>query len=52
MKSSIFDSDVRIKEIYPDMKVIGRAKVGDRDAPVDDAIFAMPEANPPSSAPR
>jgi hypothetical protein len=29
---SIFDSDVRMKEIYPDMKVIGRAKVGDRDA--------------------
>lgn len=29
---SIFDSDLRMKEIYPDMKVIGRAKVGDRDA--------------------
>lgn len=29
---SIFDSDLRMKEIYPDMKVTGRAKVGDRDA--------------------
>jgi hypothetical protein len=29
---STFDTDVRMKEIYPDMKVIGRAKVGDRDA--------------------
>lgn len=29
---SVFDSEVRLKEIYPDMKVIGRAKLGDRDA--------------------
>jgi len=29
---SIFDSSVRLKELYPDMKVTGRAKVGDRDA--------------------
>src|SRR5258708_3286644 len=29
---SVFDSDVRLKEIYPDMKVTGRAQVGDRDA--------------------
>ena len=28
----IFDTEVRLKEIYPDMKVTGRAKVGDRDA--------------------
>ena len=28
---AIFDSDVRLKEIFPDMKVTGRAKVGDRD---------------------
>ena len=28
----IFDTDVRLKEVYPDMKVTGRAKVGDRDA--------------------
>lgn len=27
-----FDSEVRLKEVYPDMKVTGRAKVGDRDA--------------------
>ena len=29
---SDFDTDVRLKEHYPDMKVTGRAKVGDRDA--------------------
>lgn len=29
---STFDTDVRLKEIYPDMKVTGRTKVGDRDA--------------------
>ena len=28
---AIFDSDVRLKEVFPDMKVTGRAKVGDRD---------------------
>jgi hypothetical protein len=28
----IFDTEVRLKEVYPDMKVTGRAKVGDRDA--------------------
>jgi hypothetical protein len=28
----IFDSEVRLKEVYPDMKATGRAKVGDRDA--------------------
>src|SRR5262249_54086316 len=28
---SIFDSDARLKEVYPDLKVTGRAKVGDRD---------------------
>ena len=27
----IFDSEVRLREVYPDMKVTGRAKVGDRD---------------------
>jgi len=29
---AIFDAGVRLKEIYPDMKVTGRATVGDRDA--------------------
>lgn len=29
---SAFDSEVRLKEIYPDMKVTGRTKLGDRDA--------------------
>jgi hypothetical protein len=29
---SIFDSDVRLKEVFPDLKVTGRSKVGDRDA--------------------
>jgi hypothetical protein len=29
---TVFDSDIRLKEIYPDLKVTGRAKVGDRDA--------------------
>ena len=29
---SVFDTEVRLKEIYPDMKVTGRAKVGDHDA--------------------
>jgi hypothetical protein len=28
---AVFDADVRLKEVYPDMKVTGRAKVGDRD---------------------
>ena len=28
----VFDTDVRLKEVYPDMKVTGRAKIGDRDA--------------------
>lgn len=28
---SAFDSEVRLKELYPDMKVTGRAKLGDRD---------------------
>lgn len=27
-----FDSDARLKELYPDMKVTGRTKVGDKDA--------------------
>jgi len=29
---AIFDSDIRLKEVFPDMKVTGRAKVGDRDS--------------------
>ena len=29
---SAFDTEVRLKEIYPDMKVTGRTKLGDRDA--------------------
>jgi hypothetical protein len=29
---AVFDSDVRLKELHPDMKVTGRTKVGDRDA--------------------
>jgi len=29
---AVFDSDVRLKEVHPDMKVTGRTKVGDRDA--------------------
>jgi len=29
---AVFDTDVRLKELYPDMKVTGRAKVGDRGA--------------------
>lgn len=28
----VFDTEVRLKEVYPDMKVTGRAKVGERDA--------------------
>ena len=28
----VFDTEIRLKEVYPDMKVTGRAKVGDRDA--------------------
>lgn len=28
----IFDTEVRLKEVYPDMEVTGRTKVGDRDA--------------------
>jgi len=30
--NSAFDSDVRLKEVFPDMKVTGKTKVGDRDA--------------------
>ncbi len=29
---SAFDAEVRLREIYPDMKVTGRTKLGDRDA--------------------
>lgn len=29
---AIFDTEIRLKEVYPDMKVTGRTKVGDRDA--------------------
>jgi hypothetical protein len=29
---AIFDTDVRLKEVYPDLKVTGRTKLGDRDA--------------------
>jgi hypothetical protein len=29
---AIFDSDVRLRELYPDMKVLGKSKIGDRDA--------------------
>ena len=29
---AIFDTDVRLKEVYPDLKVTGRTKVGDKDA--------------------
>ena len=29
---AILDTDARLKEVHPDMKVTGRAKVGDRDA--------------------
>jgi len=29
---SLFDTEVRLKEIYPDMKVTGRTKVGEQDA--------------------
>ncbi len=29
---AIFDMDVRLKEVYPDLKVTGRTKVGERDA--------------------
>jgi len=29
---SIFDTDVRLNEVYPDLKVTGRTKLGDRDA--------------------
>jgi hypothetical protein len=29
---AIFDTEIRFKEIYPDMKVTGRTKVGERDA--------------------
>ncbi len=31
-QEAIFDSDVRLKELFPDMQVVGKAKVGDRDA--------------------
>jgi outer membrane lipoprotein-sorting protein len=29
---AIFDTDVRLKEVYPDLNVTGRIKIGDRDA--------------------
>jgi hypothetical protein len=29
---AVFDTDVRLKEVYPDLKVTGRTKVGERDA--------------------
>ncbi|MBS1840585.1 MAG: hypothetical protein JSS69_00060 [Acidobacteria bacterium] len=29
---SVFDTDARLKEVYPDLKVTGRTKVGDREA--------------------
>lgn len=29
---AVFDTDVRLNELYPDLKVTGRNKVGDRDA--------------------
>lgn len=29
---AIFDTDARLKEVYPDLKVTGRTKVGDREA--------------------
>ena len=29
---AVFDTDVRLKEVYPDLKVTGRTKVGDRVA--------------------
>ena len=29
---AVFDSDVHLKEIYPDMKVLGETKLGDKDA--------------------
>jgi hypothetical protein len=29
---AVMDTDVRLKEVHPDMKVTGRTKVGDRDA--------------------
>ena len=28
---AIFDTDARLKEVYPDLKVTGRSKMGDRD---------------------
>src|SRR5579859_1191975 len=28
---SVFDTDIRMKEVYPDLKVTGRSKLGDRD---------------------
>ncbi len=31
-QEAIFDSDVRLKELFPDMTVVGKSKVGDRDA--------------------
>ena len=31
-QEAIFDSEVRLKEIFPDMTVLGKSKVGDRDA--------------------
>jgi hypothetical protein len=29
---AIFDADVRLRELFPDMKVLGKSKIGDRDA--------------------
>jgi hypothetical protein len=29
---AVFDTDIRLKEIYPDMKVVGLSKIEDRDA--------------------
>jgi hypothetical protein len=31
-QEAIFDSDVRLKELFPDMQVVEKSKVGDRDA--------------------
>lgn len=42
---AIFDSEVRLKQIYPDMKVLGKSKVGDRDAYVV-LVRTRPSAKP------
>lgn len=42
---AIFDSEVRLKEIYPDMKVVGKSRVGDRDAYVA-LMRTRPSAKP------